>query len=606
MKQKMALFTSLLAMSWLISGCNGTAETSSPTAATVVTTNLEKRRIQDRNYYVAKPENGFDKNKAYKLLLAFHGSGMDAASMQAISELESYSNNYLIVYPQSKVEEWNEGCDCNKPHRLGIDDLGFVEQVVADMQQRYNILEGQIYAVGFSQGGLFTQNLMCNSQIKFKALASVASPMSKPLSQSCQIENNTNYLLVQGTNDSVLPYHGIPYGNFALTGSEKAIEIIARQNNIETPVASDEANNIVRYTYKNDHHINQLVSVTRGRHTWSFKAFNTSAEVIQFFENVSDKALDVHSSLYRTTASGESNDIHVRSMGLEHQGPAVILLSGFNKNFHADSAWFSLLQPLIAKTHRVHVIERLGNGFSSLTDNPSYTSFTPLLDQTLAMLNEPEIIMASFASGNILAQSWYRSEDSTMTASLKGMLWIDPDILLPHSIAFYQDWPVSWYRGVEEQLIPHIEAGNWTQRTLNKLAAEREADALLISQTNQADMDWDYYDLISSQRASIEKQLVRAREIINYHDDLDVMRTLEVPQDIPVSVIDTDFESADIATAEPEFVETLTKWLQEGTAWSQLISERSGGEYIPLENSDHMVVFQHPEQIINAIVQLSK
>ncbi|WP_350585641.1 hypothetical protein [Pseudoalteromonas sp. RB2-MNA-CIBAN-0110] len=83
-----------------------------------------------------------------------------------MAAFESASENYIVVYPQSKVEEWNEGCDCNKPHRLGINDLVFVENVVDDVKAKYNIIDGELFAVGFSQGGLFTQNLMCNSSLK--------------------------------------------------------------------------------------------------------------------------------------------------------------------------------------------------------------------------------------------------------------------------------------------------------------------------------------------------------------------------------------------------------------------------------------------------------
>ena len=233
MRRKIYLFAPLLAITCFISGCNGSSKTTSPSVNIPLPENIESVNLQDRKYYIAKPEKNFSPQKSYKLLLAFHGSGQSAKGMQEMVKLEQDSNNYLVVYPQSKVEEWNEGCDCNKPHRLGIDDLGFVENVVKDIKDDYNIIDDELYAVGFSQGALFTQNLMCNSELKFKAIASIAAPMSQQLSESCQIENNTNYLLVQGEADTVLPYQGNAGGNFALIGSEQAIDLIAKQNNIE-------------------------------------------------------------------------------------------------------------------------------------------------------------------------------------------------------------------------------------------------------------------------------------------------------------------------------------------------------------------------------------
>lgn len=605
MRRHTYLLSALLATSWLISGCNGSVKTSSTSSNATLPPNLESVAIQDRKYYIAKSEAGLNPNKSYKLLLALHGSMQGAISMQEMAILESEANNYLVVYPQSKVEEWNEGCNCNKPHRLGVDDLGYIENIVKDIKEDYNILEDELYAVGFSQGGLFAQNLMCNSQLQFKAIATIAAPMSKQLSESCQIENDTNYLIVQGKKDTVLPYQGQPNGNFALISSEQAIDLIAKQNNIETEAELTSTDKMEQRVYQNDEHINKLVAIEDGQHSWSFVDYNTTKEVIAFFDSVSSKAMDAQSSLYRVDTDEGSKEVHVRSMGLNHQGPAVILLSGFNKNYHADSAWFALLQPLIAKTHRVHVIERLGNGFSSLSDKPSYTSFAPLLEQTLKHLGEQEIIMVSYASSNLLSQAWYNLPDTSTTA-VKGMVWIDPDVLLPHSIAHYQDYPVSWFRQVEEHLIPHIEAGKWTERTLGKLEAERTEHQALVSDKYANDVDWSYYDAISQSRASIDKQIIRAREVINYHDDLNTVSEFEITDAVPITIIDTDFELKEIENAEPEYVEGLTKWHQEGTQWSQMIAKRSHGQYIPLENSSHMVTFQHPEAIIEAITHLLK
>lgn len=603
MRRHTYLASSLLIVISLISGCNGSGKKSKDP----LPSNLESITLEDRQYYIAKPAQ-YDKNKAYKLLLAFHGSRQGALNMQRMAHIEEQSNNYLVVYPQSKVEEWNEGCDCNKPHRLGIDDLAFVESVVADIKNNHNIIDKELYAVGFSQGGLFAQNLMCNSNLAFKAVATIAAPMSLQLSEVCLVNHPTNYLMVHGTQDNILPYVGTPpSGNFALIGSEPALKLIASRNNIESELTVTKSEEIIQYSYSNESLKNTLIAIKGGTHKWSFTHYNTTQKLINFFDSVSSKPLDKHSSLYHVTTSGEAKDIHVRSMGLEHKGPAVILLSGFNKNYHADSAWFSLLQPVIAKSHRVHVIERLGNGFSSSSDEPSYTSFAPLLDKTLSMLNEQEIIMVSFASSNILAQAWKDLPTSSAPSTLKGMLWIDPDIFLPHSIAHYQDWPVAWFRRVKEGLIPYIEAGGWTARSQGKLEAEREEHGKLISDAYTGDMDWTYYDLISQRRLNIDKQVTRAKEVINYHDDLIAMQTAEISSDIPLSIIDTDFEVGEIKNAETaEDIKKLTQWQEEGTQWSKLISERSNGQYIFLENSAHMAVFEHPKHIVDAIEVLMK
>lgn len=588
---------------WLLLGCNSNEKNSTASITTSPLNDKTKITLSDRSYYIATPNKNFDPQKSYKLLLAFHGSMQGAKSMRSLTKFEFASDNYIVVYPQSKVEEWNEGCHCNKPYRLGIDDLRFVEDVVADVKKKFNIIDDELYAVGFSQGGLFTQNLMCNSKLNFNSIASVASPMSDNLSLQCQIEHSTNYLMVHGKKDTTLPFEGLIHTNFGLISSESAIRLIAKENNIDSDVEFKKSNDISTYTFKNQSHINQLVAIEDGGHSWAFTHFDTTKQVINFFDSVSKKKFDKHTSLYRIEKE-HSKDVHVRSMGLDHSGPAIILLSGFNKNYHSDSAWYSLLQPLIARTNRVHVIERYGNGFSSLVEQPSYASFATALDKTLAILNEDEFIMVSFASANILAHVWQNSQTLQVTDHLKGMVWIDPDILLPHSIALYQDWPVSWYREAGDALIEHIQQGNWTQKTLDKLSDERSTINELIPLDYKDMMDWSYFDLISQGRADIDKQLIRAKEIINYHDDLASLLGSKMSTSIPITVIDTDFESHDIKNAEPEYLDTLLLWQQEGSQWSQFISKASGGQYVPLKNSDHMAVFQHPDEIIKTILHL--
>ena len=57
-------------------------------------------------------------------------------------------------------------------------------------------------------------------------------------------------------------------------------------------------------------------------------------------------------------------EFQLRSAGLEHKGPAVVLLSGPNEHWHSDSGWFALLQPVLAAKYRTYAIDRLGQGLS--------------------------------------------------------------------------------------------------------------------------------------------------------------------------------------------------------------------------------------------------
>ncbi|WP_417665659.1 alpha/beta fold hydrolase [Pseudidiomarina sp.] len=309
--------------------------------------------------------------------------------------------------------------------------------------------------------------------------------------------------------------------------------------------------------------------------------------------------LPEHSRLVETSAG----QFHVRAMGRDNSGPAVVLLAGPNHNYHSDSAWFAALQPLLAEQYRVYSIDRLGNAFSSNSDDLSYRRFADDLAQVLQQLNEPQLAVVAFASASISARWFYELHGEQF--DIDAMLYIDPDIPLAHSLSLYQGYPADWYRDNLATLLPHLAAGNWSERTKDKLDAEYQQIKQWASEYGIA-IDWNYLEQIMQQRMLISHQQARAREIAAYISDLESYATLPMITAIPVSVIDSDFEQKDIAAAadddaDAELLTALQKWQQEGSAWSAEQASVSNGQYIPLSGSDHMVPLQQPQVIQQAL-----
>jgi len=580
-------------VSLVLSGCGSSGNEPADNNQSVTTLTL----LGSRSYLLKLPGN-YQQDNAYKLLLAFHGSGGRASSMQSMTQLEQYSEDYIVAYPNSEAVEWNEGCDCNVARN--INDLGFVDAVIADIQKKHHIQPGEIYAAGFSQGGLFTQNLACNRSGTFKAVAVVAASMSHQLAAYCNTDNPISVLMIHGTADQVLPYQGSDHSNFGLLSSPYTLRLLAKLQ-LSLPYSlvkpmPDEGAELT--SYSNGQQKLQLLSIKGGGHRWHFPQLNSSKKVIDFFDNLSNPELPAHSSLISVTSS----QFHVRKMGLQHAGPAVVLLAGPNENYHSDSAWFAALQPLLAQQYRVYSIDRLGNAYSSVDDDLSYGRFSDDLAHVLQQLQEQQLILVAFSSGSISARLFYQQHHQQF--DIKAMLYIDPDIPLPHSVSLYQGYPADWYLQNLSQLLPHIASGAWTERTLNKITAERELAAQLVSA--HADlMDWSYFEQVSQQRLLIPNQQSRAREIAAYTADLNQYAALPMVTGIPVSVIDSDFESMAIAQAPAEQIAALQQWQQEGTQWSMEQASVSNGQYIALSDSDHLVPLQQPQKIQQALNWLS-
>jgi len=577
----------------LLSACLSSGGTTNNDA---VSDDTELTKLGERSYLLKLPA-AYQADKSYKLLLVFHGSGGSAGNMHSTAQFDQYSDEYIVAYPNSQEVEWNEGCNCNVAHRKNVDDLGFTSNMIAEIQQRHSVTPGEVYAAGYSQGGLFVQNLACNLPHAFKAVAVVAAPMSIQLASSCAPTQPVSMMMVHGTADPVLPYNGMVHSNFGLISSPDAIALLAEKNSSLPYVLQKSLHaNVNLSSYHNGKQKFQLFSIKDGGHNWQFAGFDTSRQILNFFATVEQAELPEHSQLVST----EQGQFHVRAMGLNHPGPAVVLLAGPNYNYHSDSAWFAALQPLLAQQYRVYSIDRLGNAFSSTADTLSYRRFADDLAAVLQQLEEEQVTLVSFSSASISARWFYQQYQQQF--DIKAMLYIDPDIPLPHSLSLYQGYPANWYLENLPALLPHLAAGNWTDRTKEKLETEYSEIKQLVA-GHDVQVDWTYFEQIMQLRLLIPQQQARAREIAAYIADLDGYAALPMVTSIPVSVIDSDFEQLQIEQAanEPELAAALLQWQQEGSSWSAEQASLSNGQYIALADSDHLVPLQQPQQIKSAL-----
>ncbi len=579
----------------MLTACGGGSKSTTGTVVTPGGGTTNNVILGSRSYILALPA-GFEADKAYKLLLAFHGSGGSSAGMQQLAGFEQLSGDYILAYPQSEQVEWNEGCGCNIAHRLGADDLGFVDQVIADIAKKYRLQPGEVYAAGFSQGGLFTQNLACNRSEVFKAVAVVAAPMSKQLAEDCYPSQPVSVMMVIAKDDGVLPYYGMFHPNFALISAEAAIRLFSLRNrSLPEPIKRSLSNQVELTAYTNGVEKAELYAINKGGHQWQFSGFNTSAEVLRFFAELNKPTLPQGSQ--RVEVAGQS--YHVRSLGQSTTGPALILLAGPNQNYHSDSAWYSLLQPMLAQQYRVHAIDRLGNAWSDTDPELSYQRFAKDLPAIISALGEQDIVLVAFASSSISARLLLQQDNPGFTT--QGLLLIDPDIPLSQSVANYSGYPVDWYQANLAALLPHLAEGHWTQRTADKLATERQQVAQLVPAAYQHLMDWQYFDLVQQQRLLLGHQQSRAREIANYANDLQLYSELELLTSVPVTIIDTDFELAEIAK-NPDQAASYQQMRAEAAQWGQRQAEVSGGHYIAVNQQEHLLMLQQPEQIMQALL----
>ncbi|MFF2148705.1 alpha/beta hydrolase family esterase [Kitasatospora sp. NPDC058190] len=160
---------------------------------------------QQRSYLVHVPA-GYRSADRTPLVLAFHGSG------ESDTQIESYSGlsalDAIVLYPEGTIGTNGETSWEGAPYSSGVDDVRFVQDLLARTQQQFCVDQGRIYATGKSNGGGFTALLACRLPRRIAAFAPVAGAYYPETTQGCRTSPPVPMLEFHGTADPVIHYDG--------------------------------------------------------------------------------------------------------------------------------------------------------------------------------------------------------------------------------------------------------------------------------------------------------------------------------------------------------------------------------------------------------------
>lgn len=148
------------------------------------------------------------------LIVALHGGWGTGKSMEDLTNLDSTAGGagYAVAYPDGVSRAWNAGSCCGKPMKEGVDDVGFLRAVVADVARRTPIDTKRVYGTGFSNGAMMVHRVACDAPDLFAAIAPASGGL---MVQDCKSKRPTPALLIQGRADPRIPWDGgIFEGNF--------------------------------------------------------------------------------------------------------------------------------------------------------------------------------------------------------------------------------------------------------------------------------------------------------------------------------------------------------------------------------------------------------
>ena len=161
-----------------------------------------------RRYLMAEPK---DQVAATPVLFVFHGGGGTAvhAARMGFSK-RARELGYLVVYPDGVDRHWNDGRTDHPKYDPTIDDLGFVKRILEDIEREYNVDSRRIYATGPSNGGMMSHMVGIRLSDRFCAVAPMIGGIPRNLDPPFNPEHPVSVLIIQGTEDPLVPYDGGP------------------------------------------------------------------------------------------------------------------------------------------------------------------------------------------------------------------------------------------------------------------------------------------------------------------------------------------------------------------------------------------------------------
>jgi len=164
---------------------------------------------RDRTYTLHVPSD-YDGTHAVPLVLALHGRLGKGSGEEKLAHLDKVSeeHNFLVVYPDGVDRSWADGRGGTPADKKGVDDVKFLSSLVDKMAREYKVDDERIYAAGMSNGGFMSGRLACDLSNRIAAVGIVAASLSESVAANCRPRKPVSVLILQGTEDPLVPIQG--------------------------------------------------------------------------------------------------------------------------------------------------------------------------------------------------------------------------------------------------------------------------------------------------------------------------------------------------------------------------------------------------------------
>ncbi len=185
------------------------------------------------NFYVP---DSYDPDEPAPLVVLLHGRGGAGSLQERYMGFRPMADRFgfLYAYPDgtrdiSGVLFWNGTDACCDYGGTGVDDSGYLLELVETIEAQCNVDPRKIYFTGHSNGGFMSYRMACDHARRIAAIAPLAGATYYDPAD-CRPRRPVHVLHVHGTRDETIFYDGGGLGGVLYPGAVASVETWADYN----------------------------------------------------------------------------------------------------------------------------------------------------------------------------------------------------------------------------------------------------------------------------------------------------------------------------------------------------------------------------------------
>jgi polyhydroxybutyrate depolymerase len=178
--------------------CSGLADVPANQTVTIESGGVARR------FRVYVPPS-YEPTQPMAVVLNFHGLNSSAGQQVLLSGMSRKAEEagFIAVHPEGRFSSWNGGGCCGRAASRDVDDVGFVADMLAELEAVVCVDSRRVYATGMSNGGFMSHRLGCEMADRIAAIAPVGGTNA---ADPCEPTRAVPVLQIHGTDDRVVPY----------------------------------------------------------------------------------------------------------------------------------------------------------------------------------------------------------------------------------------------------------------------------------------------------------------------------------------------------------------------------------------------------------------